>query len=67
MWAKGVIGIVLCVVGGVWVAQGTGAMHGSVMTGHSQYTALGIVVIVIGLALLLWAYRDRRSHKSRAS
>jgi Na+/melibiose symporter-like transporter len=67
VWAKGVIGIVLCAVGAVWVAQGTGAMHGSVMTGHSQYTALGIVVIVIGVGMVLWAYRGRRSHKSRAS
>jgi Na+/melibiose symporter-like transporter len=67
VWAKNIIGVVLCVVGAVWVAQGTGAMHGSVMTGHSQYTALGIVVIVIGLALMVWAYRDRRSRKSRAS
>ncbi len=67
MWAKAVIGIVLGVVGAVWVAQGTGAMHGSVMTGHGQYTALGTVVIIIGLGLVLWAYRDRRSRKSKAS
>ncbi len=67
MWAKGVIGVVLCVVGAVWVAQGTGTLHGSVMTGHGQYTALGIVVIVVGLAMMAWAYRDRGRHKNRAS
>jgi predicted tellurium resistance membrane protein TerC len=67
VWVKGIVGVVLCLVGAVWVAQGTGALHGSVMTGHSQYTALGIVVIIVGLAMMLWANRARRSHKRRAS
>jgi hypothetical protein len=37
------------------------------MSGHGQYTALGVVVIVIGLAMVLWANRARRSHKRQAS
>ena len=57
MWVRSVIGIVLIAVGGVWIAQGTGHMHGSVMTGHSQYTALGVLVIIVGVALLGWAWR----------
>ena len=57
MWVRGVIGIVLVAVGGVWIAQGSGKMHGSVMTGHSQYTALGVVVVLVGVALIGWAWR----------
>ena len=59
MWVRGVIGVVLVAIGSVWVAQGTGAMSGSMMSGHSQYALLGAVAIVIGLALVGWAWRVR--------
>jgi hypothetical protein len=61
MWTRGVIGVVLCLVGAVWVAQGTNALGGSkMMSGHGGYAVLGGIVIVIGLALLGWAWRIRR-------
>ena len=61
MWVRGIVGVVLCLVGAVWVAQGTGALHGSSMSGHGQYAVLGVAVIVVGLATLVWANRARRS------
>jgi protein-S-isoprenylcysteine O-methyltransferase Ste14 len=60
MWWRALVGIVLCAVGGVWIGQGSGAVKGSVMTGHSQYTGLGILLVVIGLGLLVWAWMTRR-------
>ena len=62
MWIRAVIGVVLIAVGGVWIAQGSGNMHGSVMTGHSQYTALGVLLVIVGVALIGWAWmvRSRR-------
>jgi hypothetical protein len=60
MWIRGLLGAVCVVVGGVWIAQGTGALRGSMMTGHGQYTLLGAVVVVVGLALLGLALRARR-------
>jgi hypothetical protein len=54
-----VIGLILMAVGGVWIAQGSGTMHGSAMTGHSQYTVLGVVVALVGVALVGWAWRVR--------
>lgn len=67
MWSRGIVGLVLCLVGAVWVAQGTGAMHGSMMSGHGQYTALGVVVIAIGLALIVWANHVRESRGGSTS
>jgi predicted phage tail protein len=67
VWVRGIIGAVLCLVGAVWVAQGTGAMRGSGMSGHGQYTALGVIVILIGLASLLWADQVRRRRNRPAS
>jgi protein-S-isoprenylcysteine O-methyltransferase Ste14 len=66
MWVRGVIGLVLVVVGGLWIAQGSGAVHGSMMSGHSQYAALGVVVVLIGLALIGWAWRIRENRRPRA-
>ena len=63
MWVRGVIGVVLLVVGAVWIAQGTGAMKGSFMSGHAEYTALGVVTAVIGVALIIWAARVRRDER----
>jgi drug/metabolite transporter (DMT)-like permease len=61
MWTRGIIGIVLCLVGLVWIGQGTNALSGSkLMSGHGQYTLLGIVVLLVGLAFLAWAAWVRR-------
>lgn len=59
MVVRGAIGIVLCVIGGVWIAQGVGVLKGSMMSGHGQYAVLGAVVAVAGVACLGWAWRSR--------
>jgi hypothetical protein len=59
VWIRRGIGIILCLVGALWIAQGSGTMHGSMMTGHSQYTALGVVVVVAGLVLIGLSLRGR--------
>jgi protein-S-isoprenylcysteine O-methyltransferase Ste14 len=64
MVIRGLIGIVLCAVGGIWIAQGEGAMKGSMMSGHSQYAVLGVVVALIGLAFLVWAWRVHGRRRS---
>ena len=61
MWTRGVAGVILCLVGAVWIAQGTNALTGSGMSGHGQYAVLGAVVFVIGVALVGWAARIRRN------
>jgi hypothetical protein len=60
VWIRGIAGAVLCVVGVVWIAQGSGAMEGSGMSGHGQFALLGAVAVVVGVALLVWAARIRR-------
>jgi len=36
------------------------------MSGHSQYAALGVVVVLLGLALIGWAWRIRENRRPRA-
>lgn len=46
------IGVVMVVVGGVWLLQGVGIAQGSVMTGSTMWAIIGIAVIVGGLVVL---------------
>jgi hypothetical protein len=59
VWIRGIAGLALCAVGAVWIGQGLGGLHGSPMSGHHQYAALGVVVVLVGLALLGLAFRAR--------
>jgi hypothetical protein len=60
VWIRGIAGVVLCALGAVWIAQGSGAIHGSGMSGHAQFALLGAVAVIAGLALLAWAAVIRR-------
>jgi hypothetical protein len=60
VWIRGIAGVVLCALGAVWIAQGSGAMQGSGMSGHSSFALLGGAAVVVGLALLVWAALIRR-------
>jgi hypothetical protein len=62
MWVRGIIGVVLIIAGIVWILQGANVMHGSGMSGHGGYAVLGAIVLVIGAALLGWAWRLRTRH-----
>ncbi|HEY5265498.1 MAG TPA: hypothetical protein VIJ40_01665 [Acidimicrobiales bacterium] len=59
MWVRGIVGLVLSLTGIVWILQGTNVMRGSGMSGHGIYAVLGVVVLLIGVALLAWAWRIR--------
>jgi hypothetical protein len=62
VWIRGIAGVVFCAVGAVFIAQGSGAMQGSGMSGHGQFALLGGAAVIVGLALLVWAVRIRRRH-----
>jgi hypothetical protein len=46
------IGIVLVVVGGVWVLQGIGVAQGSVMSGNAIWAVIGGVLVIAGAVVL---------------
>jgi hypothetical protein len=59
MWTRGIAGVVLCLVGAVWIGQGTNVLHGSGMSGEKQWTVIGAVLVMIGAALLTRAWKAR--------
>ena len=52
MWARGVSGALLGLLGIVWVLQGLDIAKGSGMSGHAIWAVLGAVLIVVGVVLL---------------
>jgi len=50
-----VIGAIVILVGVVWVLQGTDVLGGSAMSGHSQWTVIGLALVVVGGALVGFA------------
>jgi hypothetical protein len=54
-----IIGIILCLVGLLWIGQGVGTVRGSFMTGHAGWAIVGGAALVGGVALLAGA---RRGH-----
>ncbi len=58
------IGVLLCLTGVIWIAQGTNVLHGSGMSGHGEWTVIGAILLVLGVVLLLLARRMRGRRSS---
>jgi len=62
VWIPVIGGVLLLLVGALWVLQGSGAMGGSGgMNGESQWLIIGLVVAVAGLLLLAGGVRQLHS------
>jgi uncharacterized membrane protein HdeD (DUF308 family) len=55
-----VLGVLLVLIGCVWILQGINVLPGSFMTGQMQWAVFGAVAVVIGV-LLVAASRRKRS------
>ncbi len=60
-WLKGILGVTLVLLGGVWLGQGIGLLPGSFMSGQLMWAIIGLVLVVIGVWLLWSLARGRRS------
>ena len=52
-----VLGVILLLVGVLWVFQGLGVVGGSFMTGRSEWLYIGLATAAAGAALFVWAAR----------
>jgi hypothetical protein len=52
-----VFGVILVLLGLVWILQGTGVLGGSSMSGHAQWAIIGAVLAVAGAALAYVGFR----------
>ncbi len=64
-WILSIVGLVLVLLGILWILQGLNIVPVGFMAGHLQYAVLGLVAAVGGLVLVLFA--NRRSKKPASS
>ncbi len=57
-----VLGILIALVGAIWFLQGIGVLLGSFMSNTTQWTLIGILMLVIGGGVLV--YNRRRQTPS---
>jgi hypothetical protein len=50
--ARRVLGVLLVVVGIVWIGQGVGVIHGSTMTGSTFWAVVGVLCVIGGVVIL---------------
>ena len=55
--ALNVVGVVLVLLGSIWVLQGINVLPGSFMTGQIRWAVYGGIAVVAGVAVLVAANR----------
>ena len=59
IWVRIVGGVILVLLGLLWIGQGLNLIGGSVMSGQSMWVIIGIVVALVGVWLVWGALRRR--------
>ena len=52
-----IAGVLLVVIGGVWILQGINVLPGSFMTGQTKWAVYGAITAVIGIVLVVLSRR----------
>ncbi len=63
-WIINGVGVVMLLLGGIWLLQGIGVLPGSFMTGQAFWAVMGLVLIVVGAAVCFFGIRRRPSKPS---
>ncbi len=58
-WLRLAVGVLVGLVGLVWLGQGLNLIKGSLMTGQPQWATIGSVLVVVAAWLLWGAVRAR--------
>ena len=53
------VGVIVLLLGAVWLLQGVGILPGSVMTGQSFWAIMGAILIVVGAVLCFFGLRRK--------
>jgi hypothetical protein len=54
-----IVGVLLILAGGTFFLQGINVLPGSAMTGDPQWAINGGIMILIGVGLMIWAWRKK--------
>lgn len=56
-----IIGLIIAVLGALFALQGFGIVGGSSMSGSSMWAIIGVVLFVIGVAVIALGQRRRKA------
>jgi len=56
-----IVGVLLVLIGGVWILQGINILPGSFMTGQTKWAVNGAIAAVIGIVLIVASRRRPRT------
>lgn len=56
-WLLDIVGIIVALLGVLWILQGTNIVPVGFMAGQMQYALLGIIAVVVGVGLIVFANR----------
>jgi hypothetical protein len=59
-----IVGVLMILLGGLWILQGVGIVGGSFMSGQPFWSTTGTVVLVVGVVLCALGLRGGRSRTS---
>ncbi len=54
-----VVAVLFILAGIVWFLQGINVLPGSIMSGQTQWVINGAIVVVAGIALIVWNQRRK--------
>ena len=60
-WILNILGVVLLIMGTVWILQGTGVYPVGLMAHQMKYAYIGIVVDLVAVGFFLIANRRRKT------
>jgi len=52
-----IAGVLMVLMGGVWILQGINILPGSFMTGQMQWAVYGCILALAGIGVIVWARR----------
>jgi hypothetical protein len=67
MWIKVIVGVLVGLLGLVWLGQGLNLIKGSFMTGQPQWAVIGVVLILVAAWLLWSALQQRGGQRDRVA
>lgn len=56
-----IVGVILILMGGVWILQGFNILPVGFMAGQMQYALYGAILAIVGIALLVFSRRRRKA------
>jgi len=59
-WIWNIIAVLLILAGGTFTLQGLNVLLGSFMSGSPQWLVIGVVMVLVGVAVLVLANRRPR-------